>query len=83
VFNRQYRWPVRGSARSDKKEAGILDRTVKERRSGVSLTRDNEEGRNRNGIKSIIRLANDLQAGTGYKGTTKRTGDRDSELKLQ
>jgi len=59
---------------------GVLGRTVKrvrESRTGVSISRDNKEGRDRNGSKSIIRLANDLHACTGYKGNhMKRTRDR-------
>ena len=50
---------------------------MKERGTEGNLSRDNEEGRSRNGSKSIIRLANDLHACTGYKGNhMKRTRDR-------
>jgi len=64
----------------------VLGRTVKkvrESKTGVSISRDNKEGRDRNGSKSkggsksIIRLANDLHACTGYKGNhLKHTRDR-------
>jgi len=50
---------------------------VRESRTGVSISQDNKEGRDRNGSKSIIRLANDLHACTGYKGNhLRRTRDR-------
>ena len=58
------------------------ERRAKER-AGMSLSRENREGSRRNGSKSkggsksIIRLANDLQACTGYKGNQmKRTRDQ-------
>ena len=43
---------------------------MKERRTGVSLSRESKEKQNRRESKSIITLANDLQAGMGYKGNS-------------
>jgi len=48
----------------------VLGRTVKESGTGRSVSREGKREQNRGESKSIIRLANDLQAGTGYKGTT-------------
>jgi len=83
VFNRQYRCRALaspGECMGGQEGHGVLGRTVKkvrESRTGVSTSRDNKEGRDRNGSKSIIRLANDLHACTGYKGNRmKRTKDR-------
>jgi len=77
------RWPVRGSAwqtgrtwspGSDSEEE---DEGTGKERAGMSLSREKRERSKRNGSKSIIRLANDLHACTGYKGNRmKRTKDR-------
>ena len=50
---------------------------MKKRRTGVKLSQESKGKQNRRESKSIIRLANDLQAGTGYKGNyMKHTRDR-------
>jgi len=46
----RWRWPVRGSAWSDKREAGVLGQTVKESGTGGTLSREGEEEQNRGGI---------------------------------
>ena len=59
---------------------GVLGRAVKkvnERRTEGNLSRENKKGESGSESKSIIRLANDLHACTGYKGNHRKcTRDR-------